>query len=130
MGAESDDPKPGFDQWVSFQGQGTYLPNPNGLNVNGKHVPQKGYITDELTDYALDWLRTLPKEQPYFLYLSHKAVHADFIPAERHKGKYKDAKFIYPPTMAATAKWRNTAPCGCRINATRGTASILPITPI
>lgn len=41
-----------------------------------------------------------PKEQPYFLYLSHKAVHADFIPADRHKGKYKDAKFVYPPTMA------------------------------
>jgi N-acetylglucosamine-6-sulfatase len=101
MGAETDDPKRGFDEWVSFRGQGTYLPNPNGLNVNGKHVPQKGYITDELTYYSLAWLRTLPKEQPYFLYLSHKAVHADFVPAERHKGRYKDAKFIYPPTMAA-----------------------------
>src|SRR5450631_4634804 len=66
MGAETDDPKPGFDQWVSFKGQGTYSPNPNGLNINGKHVAQKGYITDELTDYALDWLKTLPKEQPYF----------------------------------------------------------------
>jgi len=110
MGAEVDDPKPGFDQWVSFKGQGTYLPNPNGLNVNGKHVPQKGYITDELTDYALNWLRTLPKEQPYFLYLSHKAVHAEFIPAERHKGKYKDAKFIYPPTMAADGEMAQHRP--------------------
>jgi N-acetylglucosamine-6-sulfatase len=110
MGAEVDDPKPGFDQWVSFKGQGTYLPNPNGLNVNGKHVPQKGYITDELTDYALDWLRTLPKEQPYFLYLSHKAVHSEFIPAERHKGKYKDAKFIYPPTMAADGEMAQHRP--------------------
>ena len=100
MGAETDEPKPGFDQWVSFRGQGTYLPNPNGLNVDGRKVPQKGYITDELTDYALDWLRTVPQEQPYFLYLSHKAVHADFVPATRHKGRYKDAKFVYPPTMA------------------------------
>jgi N-acetylglucosamine-6-sulfatase len=110
MGAETDEPKPGFDQWVSFRGQGTYLPNPNGLNVNGKHVPQKGYITDELTDYALDWLRMLPKEQPYFLYLSHKAVHADFIPAERHKGKYKDVKFVYPPTMAASGEMAQHRP--------------------
>src|SRR5689334_15621898 len=47
MGAETDAPKPGFDQWVSFRGQGTYWPNPNGLNINGKNVPQKGYITDE-----------------------------------------------------------------------------------
>ncbi|GIT12902.1 MAG: hypothetical protein CM1200mP34_3080 [Verrucomicrobiales bacterium] len=45
-------PGPGFDHWVSFRGQGTYLPSRNGLNVNGKKVPQKGYITDELTDYG------------------------------------------------------------------------------
>jgi len=101
MGHEGDDPQPGFDHWVSFRGQGTYKPGPNGLNVNGKKVPQKGYITDELTDYALEWLDSLPKSQPYFLYLSHKAVHAEFEPAPRHKGMYKDAKFIYPPTMAA-----------------------------
>ena len=100
MGAETDEPKPGFDQWVSFRGQGTYLPNPNGLNVNGKKVPQKGYITDELTDYAIDWLRTIPKDQPYFLYLSHKAVHADFQPAKRHEGMYRNETFVYPPTMA------------------------------
>ena len=110
MGAETDEPKPGFNQWVSFRGQGSYLPNPNGLNVNGKKVPQKGYITDELTDYAIDWLKTLPKEQPYFMYLSHKAVHAEFIPAERHKGRYKDAKFTYPPTMAAEGEMAQSRP--------------------
>lgn len=99
MGHEGDDPQPGFDQWVSFRGQGSYFPNQNGLNVNGEKVPQKGYITDELTDYALDWLGTVPTDQPYFLYLSHKAVHGDFIPAERHKGRYENEKFITPPTM-------------------------------
>ena len=110
MGAETDVPKPGFDQWVSFRGQGTYLPSPNGLNVNGKKVPQKGYITDELTDYATDWMRTLPKNQPYFLYLSHKAVHAEFQPAKRHEGMYKDAKFVYPPTMAADGEMAQNRP--------------------
>jgi|SRR5579883_830366 len=102
MGNVGDEPQAGFDKWVSFKGQGTYLPSKDGLNVDGKHVPQKGYITDELTDYALDWLRTVPKEQPYFLYLSHKAVHSDFVPAERHKGRYANAKFVPPPTMAET----------------------------
>ena len=110
MGAETDEPKPGFDQWVSFRGQGTYLPNPNGLNVNGRKVPQKGYITDELTDYALDWLAALKKDQPYFMYLSHKAVHADFIPAARHKGRYKDAKFVYPATMAESGEMAQHRP--------------------
>lgn len=99
MGNEGDAPQPGFDEWVGFRGQGSYLPSANGLNVNGKRVPQKGYITDELTDYALGWLDTIPKDQPYFMYLSHKAVHGDFVPAERHKGRYKNEKFVPPPTM-------------------------------
>jgi N-acetylglucosamine-6-sulfatase len=100
MGGESDDPQPGFHRWISFRGQGTYLPSPSGLNIDGKRVPQKGYITDELTGYALDWLHSLKRDQPYFLYLSHKAVHSEFIPAERHKGKYKDQQFNYPKSMA------------------------------
>lgn len=102
MGGDSDAPQPGFDHWVSFRGQGTYLPGRNGLNVNGKRVPQKGYITDELTDYALGWLDQQRDEQPFFLYLSHKAVHADFVPAERHRGRYKDKVFTPPVTQANT----------------------------
>jgi N-acetylglucosamine-6-sulfatase len=90
MGGEGDDPQPGFDHWVSFRGQGTYLPNRDGLNVNGTRVAQKGYITDELTDYAIDWLQSLKSDQPFMLYLSHKATHAEFVPAARHRGRYKD----------------------------------------
>ena len=100
MGHGGDEPQPGFDHWISFKGQGSYLPDKNGLNVDGQHVPQKGYITDELTDYALEWLSAQPKEQPYFLYLSHKAVHGDFIPAARHKGRYADAHFVPPESEA------------------------------
>ena len=90
MGGEGDDPQPGFDHWVSFRGQGHYLPHKDGLNVNGKRVPSKGYITDELTDYALDWLNSLQPDKPFMLYLSHKATHAEFIPAKRHQGRYQD----------------------------------------
>jgi len=102
MGGERDDPQPGFDYWVSFKGQGTYLPGANGLNVNGNHVPQKGYITDELTDYALDWLKGRQSGKPFMLYLSHKAVHSEFIPADRHKDRYKSKPFAAPKTMDPT----------------------------
>ena len=101
MGGESDAPQPGFDRWVSFRGQGTYLPSANGLNVDGQKVPQKGYITDELTDYALDFIQK--QTGPYFVYLSHKAVHGEFIPAERHKGKFDKAKFVPPVSLNAEA---------------------------
>jgi N-acetylglucosamine-6-sulfatase len=110
MGGESDDPQPGFNHWVSFRGQGTYFPSPSGLNINGQRVSQKGYITDELTDYALDWLGQLKRDQPFFLYLSHKAVHAGFEPAPRHQGRYANAKFNYPPTMAAAGEMAQGRP--------------------
>ncbi|MCI0626111.1 MAG: sulfatase [Acidobacteria bacterium] len=123
MGGEIDEPQRGFDHWVSFKGQGTYVPNPNGLNVNGKRVPQKGYITDELTEYAVDWLEERQGQRPFMLYLSHKALHVDvapdsrgrgtallpgtegrleFVAAPRHKGKYRDRTVPVPKTMADT----------------------------
>jgi len=99
MGGEIDDPQRGFDTWVSFKGQGTYLPGKNGLNVNGKQVPQRGYITDELTDYAIAWLNGRKGDKPFMLYLSHKGVHAEFVPAERHRDRYRDKQFAEPLTM-------------------------------
>lgn len=99
MGVETDRPQPGFDHWVSFKGQGSYLPEENGLNVNGRRVPQKGYITDELTDYALDWIGKRDGNRPWMMHLAHKAVHSEFIPAERHKGRYDQEVFRYPETM-------------------------------
>ncbi len=105
IGNEDDKPQPGFDHWVSFRGQGEYLPRGTStmLNVDGRRVPQKGYITDELTDYAVNWLSQTSRERPFFLYLSHKGVHADFAPAERHKGSLKDAPVPSPTTMSLEA---------------------------
>ncbi len=61
IGHASDEPRSGWTHWVSLVGQGNYFPDlPKGgkaqLNVNGRQVPQTKYITDELTDYAIDWL--------------------------------------------------------------------------
>ncbi len=98
MGHSGDAPQRGWDHWVSFTGQGAYFPDlANGkqamLNVDGRRVPQTTYITDELTDYALRWLRSRQRGgQPWMLYLSHKAVHHDFQPAPRHRGEYANVK--------------------------------------
>ncbi len=110
MGGAADDPRPGFDHWISFRGQGNYLPpGPRyTLNVDGKRVPQKGYITDELTDYAVDWLKQQAGEKPFFLYLSHKAVHANFTPAKRHEGRYADVQLNLPTGKGVSAE--NNAP--------------------
>ena len=105
MGAETDRPQPGWDRWVSFAGQGYYLPpDPDyTLNVDGERVPQKGYITGELTDYAIEWLKQQkPAEKPFFLYLSHKAVHADFVPEPRYEGTLSEMPFTRPDSEATT----------------------------
>ncbi|RQV95850.1 acetylglucosamine-6-sulfatase, partial [bacterium] len=96
---ESDAPRPGFDHWISFPGLG-YYHNPM-MNINGKRVKHKGYITDLLTDYAIDWMKQ-DRDKPYFLCLSHKAVHSLFKPAPRHRGKYADVVLEYPKSMANT----------------------------
>ncbi|UCD52653.1 MAG: sulfatase-like hydrolase/transferase, partial [Phycisphaerales bacterium] len=101
MGGSTDAPRPGFDKWISFRGQGVYF-DPV-LNIDGERVKREGHISDILTEYALNWLQNeRDPNKPYFLYLSHKAVHAMFKPAERHLNKYEDAKLKYPDTMADT----------------------------
>lgn len=99
-----DSPRPGFDRWVSFRGQGECNDPP--LNIDGKNVSSKGYVTDILTDHALEFLDRA-HSKPFCLYMAHKAIHPNiqqrndgsidlstiddaryFIAAERHRNLY------------------------------------------
>ncbi|GMV91898.1 MAG: sulfatase [Candidatus Hydrogenedentota bacterium] len=99
MGGSSDEPRPGFDHWMSFRGQGVY--NDPTINVNGNQEKVEGYVTDIITDHAVDFLQQ-EDERPFFLYVSHKAVHADFYPMEKYKGRYADKTYPHPESMANT----------------------------
>ncbi len=101
MGHEDDHPRPGFDHWESFKGQGEY--EDPVLNINGRRRSFEGYTTDILADRALNWLKEgRNQERPFFLYLSFKAVHFPFQPAPRHMGRYQNAEIQRPETMANT----------------------------
>ena len=101
-GASADNPRPGFNHWESFKGQGVYY-NPT-LNIDGKQVSfgDSAYITDLLTEHAVDWMKQRDKTKPFFLYLSHKAVHSPLAPAKRHRGMYRNQKYTLPPTYYQT----------------------------
>ncbi|MBD3174308.1 MAG: sulfatase-like hydrolase/transferase, partial [Armatimonadia bacterium] len=87
------DPRPGFDKWLSFVGQGTYL-DPE-LNEDGRPFTAEGYMTDILNQYALEWLGARG-DQPWCLTLSHKAVHGPFTPPERHADLFADVEIPEP----------------------------------
>ncbi|MBN2450214.1 MAG: sulfatase-like hydrolase/transferase [Lentisphaeria bacterium] len=97
--ARRSDPRPGFDYWLSFLGQGVH--NNPVLNEDGREFTAQGYMTDILTDYADRWLRR-PHSKPWCLCLAHKAVHGPFQPPERDKGLFPDA------TMAEPPNWKDT----------------------
>src|SRR5206468_2489768 len=90
-----DSPRPGFDRWVSFKGQGVYA-DP-ALNIDGKAEKATGYMTDLLNGQAVKFVKEQKGDKPFCLYLAHKAVHGPFTPAERHKGLYVDDKYPPPP---------------------------------
>ncbi|NUQ01333.1 MAG: sulfatase, partial [Armatimonadetes bacterium] len=89
-------PRPGFDYWLSFSGQGVYE-NPE-LNENGQGFRQEGYLTDILTDRATAWVRR-ERTRPFCLCLAHKAVHGPFTPAERHRGALAETALPKPPSF-------------------------------
>ncbi len=88
----------GVDRFITFTvqaGQGRYFDCP--LIVDGKKVPsKKSYITTELTDYALAFI-SQPRDGPFCLYLSHKAVHHNFRPPPGVAGIYKNSPLPLPP---------------------------------
>ncbi len=90
------DPRPGFDYWLSFLGQGVY--NDPKLNENGREFQAEGYMTDLLTDYAVKFLEK-DRDKPFCMILAHKAVHGPFTPAERHKDAGSDAVLPEPASF-------------------------------
>lgn len=114
MNPSSDAPRPGFDYWVSFKGQGVY--NDPVLNVNGTEVARSGYCTDLLSDYAVSWLRS-QGAQPFLLFLSHKAPHGPWEAAPRDAGLLAGAALPEPRSFGDTFEnkpaWqRRYAACG------------------
>jgi arylsulfatase A-like enzyme len=67
LGKQSEIPQQGFNYWAGFRGQGAYF-NPV-LNVNGTRTPTQGYVTDILTDHALDFV-SRKRDQPFFLHFA------------------------------------------------------------
>lgn len=78
----------GFDEFLGFRSGafGNYF-DPV-LEYNGNPKPTKGYITDVLTDNALDFIKR-HREQPFFCYIPYNIPHSPFQVPQRYVEKYK-----------------------------------------
>jgi arylsulfatase A-like enzyme len=87
----------GFDSWTILPGQGVYF-DPVFFDQNGRRQI-KGYVTDVITDLALDFLTKRPKDKPFFLMCHHKAPHRAWEPDEKHRTMFVDRVIPEPPTL-------------------------------
>jgi len=59
-----------------------------------------GYVTDIITDIALDFLENRrDRSKPFLMMLHHKAPHRNWHPAPRHLHMYDDVTFPEPETL-------------------------------
>lgn len=114
MGNDST-PRPGFNSWTCLLGQGTS--NDATMNVDGKVVKTKGYVTDMLSERAVEYVKR-PHKRPFLLFFAHKALHpetaqaadgklsdpaaSNFIPAARHRNLYSGIPLPRRPNIDDT----------------------------
>jgi arylsulfatase A-like enzyme len=97
----------GFDHWEVLPGQGIYH-DPNFL-LPGKKHRRKGYVTDVITDLAIDYLNGRDKEKPFFLMVHHKAPHREWQPDAKHQKLYEDVDVPAPATFDDDYRGRSDA---------------------
>lgn len=90
----------GFDHWSILLGQneqGNYYKPV--FYENGTVVKEDGYVTDVITDKAIEFIDDVHDEKPFMLMLHHKAPHRNWMPAPRHLGIFNDTVFPEPETL-------------------------------
>ncbi len=84
----------GFDYWNVLPGQGLYH-DPVMLEPDGEKT-HKGYTTDIITDFSLEWLQNRDKERPFFMMCHHKAPHRPWDSDEKHAQMFEDEDVPMP----------------------------------
>jgi N-acetylglucosamine-6-sulfatase len=71
------------------------------LNVNGTPTQTQGYVTDVLTDHAIEFI-TQRRDRPFFLHFGHKAPHSPCTPPKELATLYEDVDIPLPATYYET----------------------------
>jgi len=97
----------GFDHWEVLRGQGTYY-NPLLLTASGQKR-HEGYVTDIVTDRAIQWLENQrDDDKPFLLMCQHKAPHRNWKPGPKHLTRYDDVTVPEPDNLFDDWAGRNS----------------------
>lgn len=92
----ASDPQ-GFDFWSVLIGQGEYYA-PQFIE-NGELIVEDGYVSDVITDKAINWLDSRDEQRPFAMLYYHKAPHRNWMPAQRDLGIYNNHVFPEPSNL-------------------------------
>ncbi|MCT4648218.1 MAG: sulfatase, partial [Carboxylicivirga sp.] len=99
----------GFDYWEVLPGQGKYY-NPEFITEQGRTSYKGEYVSDVITDRALNWLNNnRTKDKPFLLMVHHKAPHRNWDPAERYMDMYEDVTIPEPHNLFDEYKTKGEA---------------------
>ena len=89
----------GFDYWEILPGQGDYY-NPDFITQNNDTIQKHGYITNLITDDAIDWMENKrDRNKPFCLMIHHKAIHRNWMADTCNLALYEDKTFPLPETF-------------------------------
>jgi N-acetylglucosamine-6-sulfatase len=93
---------PGWSRWFAKQqGDATSVYHDFTIVENGVPVPFTGaaYSTDVFTGFATEFLRTVPTDRPFFLYLTPTAPHSPWVPPLRYAGAFDGVPMPESPAV-------------------------------
>lgn len=90
----------GFDYFHILNDQGQYY-NPTFASTGhyGEYKQEMGYVTDLITDHAIDFMEHRDKNKPFCLLVHHKAPHRIWMPSTKYASKYANVEFPLPKTF-------------------------------
>ena len=97
MGEENDEPRPGFNWFVTHKGQGKYFDTEFSFHGKKREVV-KGYYTTVVTDMAEEWLKRPRDGKPWLMMLGHKASHSFYFPEPKYEKAFAHVRVPYPET--------------------------------
>lgn len=97
MGEDNDQPRPGFNWFVTHKGQGKYFDTEFNFHGQQRKVVS-GYYTQAVTEMAVDWLQRDRGDKPWCMMIGHKAPHSFYFPESKYEKSFEHVAVNYPET--------------------------------